>query len=225
MASADLDFDYVAGQLAQAAFWNNGQNCTAGSRILVESSIRDELVAAVVEAASQLRVGDPLDRETRLGPLIELSALERSLRYVREARDAGASVAYGGERTLESTGGWFITPAVLSDVTPDMAVAREEIFGPVTSVISFDTEDEAVAIANDSTYGLAASLFTHDLDQAHRMARAVRAGTVAVNCYSEGDIGTPFGGFNQSGFGGRDKGLEALDQYSEKKTIWISLRG
>jgi 4-(gamma-glutamylamino)butanal dehydrogenase len=225
MANPSLDFEYVASQLAQAAFWNNGQNCTAGSRILVQSSIQSELVGALVAATSALKVGDPLDHATRLGPVIELSALERSLRYVRDARAAGASIAYGGERTLEETGGWYLTPAVLSDVTPDMAVAREEIFGPVTSVITFDTEEEAIAIANDSTYGLAASLFTHDLDQAHRMARAVRAGTVAVNCYSEGDIGTPFGGYNQSGFGGRDKGLEALDQYSEKKTIWISLKG
>jgi 4-(gamma-glutamylamino)butanal dehydrogenase len=179
----------------------------------------------VVAAPATLPVGDPLDHATRLGPVIEASALDRSLRYVREAREAGATVAYGGERTLESTGGWFLTPTVMADVTPDMAVAREEIFGPVTSVISFDTEDEAIAIANDSTYGLAASLFTRDLDQAHRMARAVRAGTVAVNCYSEGDVGNPFGGYKQSGFGGRDMGLEALDQYSEKKTIWFSLKG
>jgi len=223
MANPGLDLEYVAGQLAQAAFWNNGQNCTAGSRILVQSGIRNELVGALVAATADLKVGDPLDRATRLGPLIELSALERSLRYVREASQAGASVAYGGQRALEETGGWYLTPTVLDNVTPDMAVAREEIFGPVTSVITFDTEEQAIAIANDSTYGLAASLFTRDLDQAHRMARAVRAGTVAVNCYSEGDIGTPFGGYNQSGFGGRDKGLEALDQYSEKKTIWISL--
>ena len=149
---------------------------------------------------------------------------QRILRYIDEAGGAGATVAFGGRRILEETGGWFVQPTILDDVTPDMAVAREEIFGPVVSMITFADEDEAIALANDTDYGLAASVFTHDLDRAHRMARAVRAGTVSVNCYSEGDITTPFGGYKTSGFGGRDKGIEALDQYSELKTIWFALR-
>jgi 4-(gamma-glutamylamino)butanal dehydrogenase len=124
---------------------------------------------------------------------------------------------------LEDTGGWYVEPTIIANVTPDMAVAREEIFGPVVSVLAFDTEAEALALANDSSYGLAASIFTHDLDVAHRLAREVRAGTVTVNCYGEGDITTPFGGYKQSGFGGRDKGLEALEQYSELKTTWFAL--
>ncbi len=224
MADAVRDLGYVAEQLANAAFWNTGQNCTAGSRILVERSIRDEVVEALAATAAGLKVGDPLDHDTRLGAIIEPEALARILRYIDEAGSAGATVAFGGRRILEETGGWFVQPTILDNVTPDMAVAREEIFGPVVSMIPFAGEDEAIALANDTDYGLAASLFTHDLDRAHRMARAVRAGTVSVNCYSEGDITTPFGGYKTSGFGGRDKGIEALDQYSELKTIWFALR-
>jgi gamma-glutamyl-gamma-aminobutyraldehyde dehydrogenase len=160
-----------------------------------------------------------------MGPLIEASALERVLSYIHGADNAGATIVSGGRRVLEDTGGWFVEPTIIGNVTPQMAVAREEIFGPVVAVLSFDNEAEAVSLANDSSYGLAASIFTHDLDVAHRLAREVRAGTVTVNCYGEGDITTPFGGYKQSGFGGRDKGLEALNQYSELKTTWYALNG
>jgi gamma-glutamyl-gamma-aminobutyraldehyde dehydrogenase len=223
IADAASDLGYVADQLASAAFWNAGQNCTCGSRILVDGAIESELLHALSEVAPQWRVGDPLDRETRMGPLIEASALERVLRYIEGAAEAGATIVSGGKRALEDTGGWFVEPTIIGNVTPDMAVAREEIFGPVVAVLPFANEADAVELANQSTYGLAASIFTHDLDTAHRLAREVRAGTVTVNCYGEGDITTPFGGYKQSGFGGRDKGLEALDQYSELKTTWYAL--
>ncbi len=223
MADAARDLEAVAGELANAAFWNMGQNCTAGSRILAHESIRSDLVSALAEQAATWPVGDPLDQQTRIGPLIEPDAMSRVLRYVREAAEAGASVAYGGGQVRQESGGWFVQPTILDDVRPDMPVARDEIFGPVVAVVPFADEREAVAIANDSAYGLAASVFTHDLDTAHRMARAIRAGTVAVNCYGEGDITTPFGGYKHSGFGGRDKGLEAFDQYTEHKTIWFAL--
>ena len=159
-----------------------------------------------------------------LGPLIEPSALDRVLGYVEQARADGARIATGGDRLREATGGWFAAATVVDDVTPQMSVAREEIFGPVVSVLGFDDLDEALRIANDSPYGLAATVWSRDIDVALRTARSVRAGTVAVNGYSEGNVGTPFGGYKTSGFGGRDKGLEALEQYTELKTIWITLR-
>jgi len=130
----------------------------------------------------------------------------------------------GGDRVLESSGGYFVAPTIFDDVTNTMSIAREEIFGPILSTIPFDDEAEGIRLANETSYGLAASIYTTDLDAAFRVSRALRAGTVGVNAYSEGDITTPFGGYKQSGFGGRDKGLEAFDQYTEKKTVWISVK-
>ncbi|WP_314326233.1 aldehyde dehydrogenase [Paenarthrobacter ilicis] len=217
------DLQTVAEDLAVAAFTAAGQNCTAGSRVLVHSSIADELVDRLTEAAKTWVTGDPLDPATRLGPLIETSAKERVLSYIDGAERAGARIRAGGGRPVEETG-LTVEATVIDNVTPDMAVARDEIFGPVVSVLTFDDEAEAIAIANDTDYGLAATVWTRDIDLAVRVARAVKAGTVAVNGYSEGDMSTPFGGYRQSGFGGRDNGLEAFDQYTELKTIWITLR-
>jgi gamma-glutamyl-gamma-aminobutyraldehyde dehydrogenase len=223
MADCRDILDTVAADLAGAAFWAAGQNCSAGSRILVHSSIRDDFVSALAEQAELRTVGDPVDERTVIGPLIEADALDRVLGYVAQARADGATVVTGGRRLLEETGGWYTGATVLSDVGPGMSVAREEIFGPVVSVLSFDDVSEALSLANDTTYGLAATVWSRDIDVALRTARGIRAGTVAVNGYSEGDITTPFGGYRQSGFGGRDNGMEALEQYTETKTIWITL--
>jgi gamma-glutamyl-gamma-aminobutyraldehyde dehydrogenase len=218
------DIELVAADLAEAAFWNAGQNCSAGSRILVHNSIRAELVAALAQQADARTVGDPAEESTVMGPLIEADALDRVLGYIDGARSAGATVASGGARLLPETGGWFVGATVLNDVTPDMAVAREEIFGPVVSVLGFDSEEEALRLANDTDYGLAATVWSKNIDVALRMACGIRAGTVAVNGYSEGDITTPFGGYGVSGFGGRDNGLEAMEQYTALKTIWLTIR-
>lgn len=216
------DLEAVAADLVGAAFMNAGQNCTAGSRILVHRSLKSALVERIVALTEQLVVGDPLDSATRVGPLIEEAAKRRTLRYVEDAQRAGATVIVPNPHVADRSG-YFVAPTVIDDVTPDMPVAREEIFGPVVSVLGFDTEEEAISIANDTDFGLAATVWSKNIEIALRMARAVRAGTVAVNGYSEGDIATPFGGYKQSGFGGRDNGLEALDQYTELKTIWVTL--
>ncbi|OZC83958.1 aldehyde dehydrogenase [Rhodococcus sp. 06-412-2C] len=216
------ELEKVASDLADAAFWNGGQNCSAGSRILVHNSIKGDFVKLMAELASGRKVGDPLDRATEIGPLIEAAARDRVLGYIDNAKAAGSTV-YGGGRILDETGGFFVSPAVIDHVGTDDAVVQEEIFGPVVAVLGFDTEEQAIALANDTAYGLAANVWTRDINVALRVARAVRAGTVAVNGFSEGDISTPFGGFGLSGFGGHDKGLEAFDQYTELKTIWITL--
>ena len=214
----------VAADLAGAAFGNNGQNCTAGSRILVHESIIEEFTAELVKVvAADWNVGDPLDANTALGSLIEESALERCIRYVDEAVADGARVATGGQRVLEETGGFFYAPTVVTDVREDMPIARDEIFGPITVVIPFSDVDDALRIANDTAYGLAANVWGRDLDDVLFLSRRIKAGTVSVNGYSEGDISTPFGGYKESGFGGRDNGMEAFEQYTETKTIWITL--
>jgi gamma-glutamyl-gamma-aminobutyraldehyde dehydrogenase len=218
------DLDYVADQVLFAGFMNMGENCTCGSRLIVHRSVRDELIDKLVSKTADWPVGDPLDPATRIGPMIERPHLDKVLGYIEAGRAEGARVVVGGGRTLESSGGHFVEPTVFDDVDNSMKIAREEIFGPVISTIPFDTEEQAIAIANETSYGLAASLYTTDLDTAFRLARSIKAGTVSVNSYSEGDITTPFGGYKQSGFGGRDKGLEAFDQYTQKKTVWVTLR-
>jgi len=218
------DLDEVAREAVRAAFWNMGENCSAGTRLLVQSTIHEALVERLVAATRELRVGDPLDPRVEVGPLIDPGSGRKVLDYVARGIADGAVVATGGQRVLEETGGWYVEPTVLDLVPVDSAVAREEIFGPVLSVIPFDTEEEAVALANDSDYGLAASLWTDDVDAAHRVSRLLKAGTVSINCYSEGDVTAPFGGWKQSGFGGRDKGLEAMEQYCQTKTTWLKVR-
>ncbi len=220
---ADADLDAAARHVVPAAYWNMGENCSANSRLLVHRSVHDAVVGKVIDILKEWRVGDPLDPAVRIGPLIEKPHMEKVLGYIEAGRAEGARVALGGRRVLQETGGWFVEPTVFTGANNRMKIAREEIFGPVLTVIPFETEEEAVALANDTDYGLHASLHTRDVSAAHRVARALRAGTVSVNCYSEGDITTPFGGFKLSGFFGRDKSVCAHDQYTELKTVWLQL--
>ena len=218
------DLDIVAEQVLFGALTNMGENCSCGSRLIVHRSVQDALVERLAEGLKAWPIGDPMDETTRVGPMIERPHLDKVMGYIDRGRAEGARMVTGGARILEDSGGYFVAPTIFDDVSNDMAIAREEIFGPVLSTIPFDSEEEGIRLANETAYGLAAAVYTKDLDAAFRVSRALRAGTVGVNAYSEGDITTPFGGYKQSGFGGRDKGLEALEQYTEKKTIWITLR-
>ncbi|MFF7735667.1 aldehyde dehydrogenase family protein [Streptomyces sp. NPDC007984] len=216
------DLDRAAATAAWGVFFNQGEMCTAPSRLLVHSSIAEQVTEAVVRRARELRVGDPLDPETEMGALVGRAHLDRVRDHIRHGVDEGARLRTGGDRLLAETGGTYLEPTVFDRVDPASRLAREEIFGPVLSVLAFDDLDEAVRLANATEYGLAAGLWTSDLSTAHRVSRALKAGTVWVNCYEEGDLTVPFGGMKQSG-NGRDKSAHALEKYTELKTTWIQL--
>ena len=217
------DLDTAAEQTAAAAFWNMGENCSANSRLIVHKDIKDKFMVKLLEKTRDWTVGNPLDPQFRLGSMIERPHMERVLGYIAKGKAEGATLACGGNQILQETGGYFLEPTIFDNVTPDMTISRDEIFGPVLAVLTCKDEAEAIAMANDTVYGLHASLWSDNVNQVHRMARAIRAGTVSVNCFSEGDFGTPFGGFKQSGFFGRDKSMWANRQYTELKTIWMAI--
>lgn len=216
--------DLRAAAVAAAAgiAFNQGEVCVAGSRLLVQRSIREPFIALLLEALQAWKPGHPLDPATKVGAVVDQRQLDNVLRYIEIGKEQGAQLLVGGRRTLQDTGGQYVEPTIFDGVTNAMTIAREEIFGPVLSLISFDTEEEALAIANDSIFGLAAAVWTANLSRAHRFARGLRAGSVWVNQYDGGDMTAPFGGFKQSG-NGRDKSLHAFDKYTELKATWIKL--
>ena len=188
----------------------------------MHEKVKDALVEQIIAKLRDWPLGDPLDPANRLGAIVSKEQFQTIMDYIRKGKAEGAKIIAGGE-ACKIGKGYFIEPTIFDDVKPGMTIAREEIFGPVLSIITVASADEAVRVANDTPYGLAASVFSANLGQAHRMARDIRAGTVTINCYGEGDITTPFGGFKQSGFGGRDKSLHAHDQYTELKTVWADI--
>lgn len=212
------DIDRTARAVAMGIFFNQGQVCNAGSRLLVERSIKDRLLDAIIDHAGRLHPRDPLDPQTRLGALVSEKHADSVAGFVKRAQREGARILCGGERA-----GCFMLPTVLDGVTSDMEIAQEEVFGPVLSVTAFDNEEQAVALANSTRYGIAAGLWTAGIDRAHRVARRLQAGLVWVNCYDIASMTVPFGGVKQSGFGGRDRSLHAFDKVSQLKTTWIRL--
>lgn len=216
------DLEKAASSAALAIAFNQGEVCNAASRLLVQDSIKDQFMPLLLKALGEWRPGHALDPATRVGAMVDSIQLETVMSYLEIGTAEGAKLIHGGARALEETGGLYIEPAIFDEVVNSMRIAQEEIFGPVLSVITFSDFDEAIRIANDSCYGLAAAVWTSDISKAHKAAGALRAGTVEINQYFGGDMTTPFGGYKQSG-NGRDKSLHAFDKYMEVKATLIAL--
>ena len=220
---ADADMDAAVKGALTGIFYNKGEVCAAGSRLFVEEKIHDALLAQLTDKVKALKVGDPMDKATRMGPVVSKQQMDTVLAYIEAGKQEGARLVAGGGRASVGGGrGYYVEPTIFDGVTNRMKIAREEIFGPVLSVIPFKSVEDGLAQGNDTTYGLAAAVWTRDVAKALRAARAIRAGTVWVNAYNLFDAALPFGGFKESGFG-REMGSVGLDHYTEVKTVWVDL--
>jgi acyl-CoA reductase-like NAD-dependent aldehyde dehydrogenase len=218
----DCDLQAAANGVISGIFAASGQTCMAGSRLLVQRSVHDKLAKMIVDRAHTIRLGDPMKTETDMGPMANQPQFDKVVGMIEAALKEGAHLEYGG--ACPQLGGFFVRPTVLTGVTNGMTVAQEEIFGPVLAVIPFDTEEEAIALANDSRYGLAAGVWSLNVQRAHRVANRLRAGTVWINAYRIVAYNVPFGGFGHSGIG-RENGMQVLEDYTESKTVWIEMSG
>ena len=216
------DLESAAAAAASGIFYNQGEVCTAASRLLVERSVKDRFLAMVIAAGRKMQPRHPFEPGAPMGAMVDRLQMDRVLDFIAKGSAEGATLALGGRQVMADTGGFYIEPTVFDDVAPGMCISTDEIFGPVLSAIAFDDEQEAVRIANDSPYGLAAGVWTSNLSRAHRVARKLRAGSVWVNYWDGGDMTAPFGGYKQSG-NGRDKSLHAFSKYTETKATWINL--
>jgi aldehyde dehydrogenase (NAD+) len=221
---SDADMAAAAQGALLGVFFNQGQVCCAGTRLFVEKKVHDDFVGTLAEAAKSMKQGSGLEADTRIGPLVSKEQLDRVTGYLDVGKKEGAKAVIGGERNTEKglEKGYYVKPTIFTGVRNDMRIAREEIFGPVVSVIPFKDETDAVLQGNDTTYGLAAGLWTRDVSKAHRVARAIRAGTVWINCYNVFDPIAPFGGYKESGYG-RELGKYALDLYTQVKSVWLKV--
>lgn len=216
------DLELAAQTVAGSMFFNQGEVCVAPSRLIVESGIRNELMQEVHKTAKDIAAGDPMNPETRMGAIVDQDQMNKILSYIDIGQKDGADLTLGGNQTLSNLGGYYVEPTIFENVRNDMRIAREEIFGPVLSVLTADDEIDAIRIANDTDFGLASSLWTGSVSRAHRLSRKIKAGQVWINCFDGGDITMPFGGYKQSG-NGRDRSAHALEKYTELKATWIEL--